>query len=137
MEIRKVLLAEDEEDIRKVAQISLQFRGGWEVSLAVDGEDCLAKAAQDRPDLILLDCMMPKLDGYETCRRLKLDPALRGIPVIFLTAKSQEFEIRKGLSLGAVGYLVKPFNPMSLAAEIRGILETARAEPAREDSASA
>jgi len=123
MEIRKILLAEDEADIRKVAQISLQFRGGWEVLLATDGEDCLAKAAQDRPDLILLDCMMPKLDGYETCRRLKQDPALREIPVIFLTAKAQEAEVRKGLSLGAVGYLIKPFNPMSLAAEIRKILE--------------
>lgn len=123
MEIRKVLLAEDEEDIRKVAQISLQFRGGWAVSLASDGEECLAKAAQERPDLILLDCMMPKLDGYETCRQLKRDPALRRIPVIFLTAKSQEAEVRKGLALGAVGYLIKPFNPMSLAAEIREILE--------------
>ena len=124
MEIRKVLLAEDEEDIRKVAQISLQFRGGWDVALATDGEDCLAQAARDRPDLILLDCMMPKLDGYETCRRLKQDPALRGIPVIFLTAKSQESEVRKGLALGAIGYLIKPFNPMSLAAEIREILES-------------
>jgi CheY-like chemotaxis protein len=123
MEIRKILLAEDEADIRKVAQISLQFRGGWEVLLATDGEECLAKASQDRPDLILLDCMMPKLDGYETCRRLKQDPALREIPVIFLTAKAQEAEVRRGLSLGAVGYLIKPFNPMSLAAEIREILE--------------
>ena len=123
MEIRKILLAEDEEDIRKVAQISLQFRGGWAVTLAIDGVDCLAKAAQERPDLILLDCMMPNLDGYETCRRLKEDPALREIPVIFLTAKSQESEVRKGLALGAVGYLIKPFNPMSLAAEIREILE--------------
>lgn len=123
MEIRKILLAEDEEDIRKVAQISLQFRGGWAVTLAIDGVDCLAKAAQERPDLILLDCMMPNLDGYETCRRLKEDPALRQIPVIFLTAKSQESEVRKGLALGAVGYLIKPFNPMSLAAEIREILE--------------
>jgi len=123
MEIRKVLLAEDEEDIRKVAQISLQFRGGWEVVLATNGEECLAKAASDRPDLILLDCMMPKLDGYETCRRLKQDPSLRHIPVIFLTAKAQEVEVKKGLSLGAVGYLIKPFNPMSLAAEISQILE--------------
>ena len=118
MEIHKVLLAEDEEDIRKVAQISLQFRGGWEVILATNGEECLAKAASDRPDVILLDCMMPKLDGYETCRRLKQDPSLRNIPVIFLTAKAQEVEMKKGLSLGAVGYLIKPFNPMSLAAEI-------------------
>ena len=127
MEIRKILLAEDEEDIRKVAQISLQFRGGWAVILATDGEECLKKAAQERPDLILLDCMMPKLDGYETCRRLKQDPALREIPVIFLTAKSQEAEVRKGLALGAVGYLIKPFNPMSLAAEIREILESDQA----------
>ena len=124
MEIRKVLLAEDEEDIQKVAQISLQFRGGWEVSLATNGEECLAKAASDRPDLILLDCMMPKLDGYETCRRLKQDPSLRHIPVIFLTAKAQETEVRKGLSLGAIGYLIKPFNPMSLAAEIKQILQS-------------
>ena len=124
MEIRKILLAEDEEDIRKVAQISLQFRGGWEVLLSTNGEECLAKAASDRPDLILLDCMMPKLDGYETCRLLKLDPSLRDIPVIFLTAKAQESEVKKGLSLGAVGYLIKPFNPMSLAAEIKQILET-------------
>ena len=134
MEIRKVLLAEDEEDIRKVAQISLQFRGGWEVSLASDGEDCLAKAAQERPDLILLDCMMPKMDGYETCRRLKKDPELRQIPVIFLTARAQETEIRKGLALGAVGYLIKPFNPMSLAAEIREILESKQAASSRQDS---
>ena len=123
MEIHKVLLAEDEEDIQKVAQISLQFRGGWEVVLATNGEECLAKAASDPPDLILLDCMMPKLDGYETCRRLKQDPSLRHIPVIFLTAKAQEIEVKKGLSLGAVGYLIKPFNPMSLAAEIKQILE--------------
>ena len=123
MEIHKVLLAEDEEDIRKVAQISLQFRAGWEVVLATNGEECLAKAASDPPDLILLDCMMPKLDGYETCRRLKQDPSLRHIPVIFLTAKAQEIEVKKGLSLGAVGYLIKPFNPMSLAAEIKQILE--------------
>ena len=123
MEIHKILLAEDEADIRKVAQISLQFRAGWEVVLATNGEECLAKAASDPPDLILLDCMMPKLDGYETCRRLKEDPSLRHIPVIFLTAKAQEIEVKKGLSLGAVGYLIKPFNPMSLAAEIKQILE--------------
>jgi CheY-like chemotaxis protein len=123
MEIRKVLLAEDEEDIRKVAQMSLQFRSGWKVSLASNGEECLAQAAEDPPDLILLDCMMPKLDGYETCRRLKQDPSLRHIPVIFLTAKAQETEVKKGLSLGAVGYLIKPFNPMSLASEISQILE--------------
>ena len=134
MEIRKVLLVEDEEDIRKVAQISLQFRGGWDVTLAADGEECLVQAALEPPDVILLDCMMPKLDGYETCRRLKLDPALRHIPVIFLTARAQEAEVRKGLALGAVGYLIKPFNPMSLAAEIRQILASEDASPQEDNS---
>ncbi len=122
MVIRKVLLAEDDEDIQKVAQISLQFRGGWEVELAANGEECLAQAVQNRPDVILLDCMMPQMDGYEACRRLKQDPSLRDIPVIFLTAKSQEREVKKGLALGAVGYLIKPFNPMTLAEEIKQIL---------------
>lgn len=123
MQIRKVLLVEDEQDIRKVAQISLQFRGGWTVVAAGDGIEALAMAAAEQPDVILLDCMMPRMDGYEACRQLKLDPQLRHIPVIFLTAKSQEAEIRKGLQLGAAGYLVKPFNPMSLADEIMKILE--------------
>ena len=123
MQIRKVLLVEDEQDIRKVAQISLQFRGGWKVVAAGDGMEGLAMAAAEKPDVILLDCMMPRMDGYETCRQLKLNAELRHIPVIFLTAKSQESEIRKGLQLGAVGYLVKPFNPMSLADEIIKILE--------------
>ena len=123
MQIRKVLLAEDDEDIQKVAKMSLQFRGGWEVSVAANGEECLIAAAKEHPDLILLDCMMPKMDGYETCRRLKQDPALRDIPVIFLTARAQETEVKKGLLLGALGYLVKPFNPMSLAAEIQQIVK--------------
>ncbi|MSO21149.1 MAG: response regulator [Acidobacteria bacterium] len=126
MEIRKALLVEDEQDIRKVAQISLQFRSGWTVIVANDGIDGLAMAAAEKPDLILLDCMMPRLDGYETCQKLKLDPNLRDIPVIFLTAKSQESEIRKGLQPGAIGYLVKPFNPMSLADEIKKLLESAK-----------
>lgn len=124
MEIRKVLLAEDEEDIQKVAKMSLQFQARWEVVLAGNGEECLSKVSSEHPDLILLDAMMPRMDGYETCRRLKADPATRDIPVIFLTAKAQEAEIRKGLELGAIGYLVKPFDPMRLAAQIRQILET-------------
>ncbi len=125
MEIHKVLLAEDEEDIQKVARMSLQFQARWEVVVASNGEECLKKVGAERPDLILLDAMMPRMDGYETCRRLKADPATRDIPVIFLTAKAQESEIRKGLELGAVGYLVKPFDPMRLVSQIRQILEDA------------
>jgi CheY-like chemotaxis protein len=96
--------------------------------VAGNGQECLEKVSTERPDLILLDAMMPRMDGYETCRRLKADPATRDIPVIFLTAKAQEGEIRKGLELGAVGYLVKPFDPMRLAAQIKQILENAREE---------
>ncbi len=128
MEIRKILLAEDEEDIQKVARMSLQFQSKWEVVVAGNGQECLEKVNTERPDLILLDAMMPRMDGYETCRRLKADPATRHIPVIFLTAKAQEGEIKKGLELGAVGYLVKPFDPMRLAAQIKQILEKEREE---------
>lgn len=128
MGIRKVLLAEDEEDIQKVARMSLQFQGHWEVVVAGNGQECLEKVSTEHPDLILLDAMMPRMDGYETCRRLKADPATRHIPVIFLTAKAQEAEIKKGLELGAVGYLVKPFDPMRLAAQIQQILENVRGE---------
>ena len=128
MEIRKVLLAEDEEDIQKVAKMSLQFQGKWEVIVASNGEECLGKVSAEKPDVILLDAMMPRMDGYETCRRLKADPATRDIPVIFLTAKAQESEIRRGLELGAVGYLVKPFDPMRLARQIIEILDTAAGE---------
>ena len=128
MQIRKVLLAEDEEDIQKVAKMSLQFQAKWEVTVASNGEECLGKVGLERPDVILLDAMMPRMDGYETCRRLKADPATRDIPVIFLTAKAQEAEIRRGLELGAIGYLVKPFDPMRLVSQIVEILETAEGE---------
>ena len=128
MEIRKVLLAEDDEDIQKVARMSLQFQAQWEVVVVSNGQECLDKVRTERPDLILLDAMMPRVDGYEACRRLKADPATRHIPVIFLTAKAQESGIRKGLALGAVGYLVKPFDPMRLAAQVRQILEDAGGE---------
>ncbi len=96
--------------------------------MASNGQECLKKVSTERPDVILLDAMMPRMDGYETCRRLKADPATRHIPVIFLTAKAQETEIRKGLALGAVGYLVKPFDPIQLTAQIRQILKDAGRE---------
>lgn len=122
MTLAKVLLAEDDPDIQKVAKMSLKFAGVADIVVVDNGEDCLAAAERDRPDVILLDVMMPKMDGYETCRRLKQDEKTRSIPVIFLTAKAQQFEVKRGLELGACGYLTKPFNPMTLHAEITDLL---------------
>ena len=123
MQVKKILMVEDDEDIRRVAVMALKFKGGFQVVTAADGLEGLAMAAQEKPDVILLDSMMPNLDGPETCRRLKADPALAKIPVIFLTAKSQKKEIDAGLELGAIGYLVKPFDPMTLADELKKLVE--------------
>ena len=123
MNVKKILMVEDDADIRRVAVMALKFKGGFEVVTAENGEQGLEKAKSDRPDVILLDSMMPIMDGPETCRRLKADDELKGIPVIFLTAKSQKKEIEAGLELGAVGYLVKPFDPMTLADELRKIID--------------
>ena len=123
MKISKVLLVEDDLDIQKVVQMSLKFRGVPNVAIVNNGEECLAIVGGFKPDVILLDVMMPKMDGYETCRRLKANPETSWIPVIFLTAKAQQFEVRQGLEVGALGYLIKPFDPMTLHDQIIAILE--------------
>lgn len=127
MPIKRVLLAEDEEDIQKVARMSLKFQGGVDVVVASNGEECLQCAERETFDVILLDAMMPKLDGYETCRRLKANPNTRDIPVIFLTAKTQAYEVKQGLELGAIGYLTKPFEPTTLFRQIVELVENSRA----------
>ena len=123
MTLTKVLLVEDDPDIQKVARMSLKMRGVKEVLVADNGEECLALLRNVRPDVILLDVMMPKLDGYETCNRLKQNPETKSIPVIFLTAKEQQFEVKRGIEAGAVGYLIKPFDPMTLHDQIVALLE--------------
>ncbi len=122
MALSKILLVEDDADIQKVVRMSLKLRGVKDILVAQDGEECLAVVAGLKPDVILLDVMMPKMDGYETCRKLKADPGTRDIPVIFLTAKAQQFEIKRGLETGACGYLLKPFDPMSLYDQIVAML---------------
>lgn len=118
MTLSRVLVVEDDVDIQKVVRMSLKVRGTKEVVVVNNGEECLAVVEELRPDLILLDVMMPKLDGYQTCRRLKQNPSTKAIPVIFLTAKAQQFEMKQGLDAGALGYLVKPFDPMTLHDQI-------------------
>jgi len=122
MTLSKVLVVEDDVDIQKVVRMSLKVRGTKDVVVVSNGEECLAVAADVKPDLILLDVMMPKLDGYQTCRRLKQNPETKAIPVIFLTAKAQQFEMKQGLDAGALGYLVKPFDPMTLHDQIVAML---------------
>lgn len=126
----KILLAEDEEDIQRLASLCLMRGGSWEVVLASDGEEALALAREDRPDVILLDVMMPKLDGFAVCQRLKADPATRNIPVIFLTASAQETQTQHGLSMGAIGYLHKPFDPLKLPQQVMDLLTKANTSSA-------
>lgn len=122
MTLSKVLVVEDDVDIQKVVRMSLKVRGTKDVVVVSNGEECLAVAGDLKPDLILLDVMMPKLDGYQTCRRLKQSPETKAIPVIFLTAKAQQFEMKQSLEAGALGYLVKPFDPMTLHDQIVAML---------------
>lgn len=123
MTISKVLIAEDDPDIQKVVRMSLKLKGVKDVLVTDNGEECLARVSEFKPDVILLDVMMPKLDGYKTCQRLKENPETRDIPVIFLTAKAQHFEAKQGLDAGAAGYLIKPFDPMTLHDQIAALLE--------------
>ena len=119
---RRVLLVDDEELIREVAEVSLAKVGGWEVLTASSGEEGLGKAVAERPDAILLDLMMPGLDGLGTLARLQADPATASIPVVFLTAKVRQSEQQRWIDLGAAGVLVKPFDPMSLADQVAEVL---------------
>jgi two-component system, OmpR family, alkaline phosphatase synthesis response regulator PhoP len=116
-----VILAEDDLDIQLVARLSLK-RAGFTVRVVGNGQEALDAVREQAPDVILLDWMMPELDGPETCRQLKADPATASIPIIFLTAKSQEAEIQRGLSLGAAGYVTKPFDALTLGQHIRDIV---------------
>lgn len=118
----RLLCADDEEDIRTILQLALSLDPELEVELVDSGASAIARARAGRFDAILLDGMMPGLDGYETCRRLKADPATAGIPVVFLTARTQKAEVEQAIALGAVSCLRKPFDPMTLAAELRAAL---------------
>ncbi len=117
----KILIAEDERDIRDLITFTLSF-GGYDVVSASNGEEAVTLAKQELPDLILLDVRMPRMTGYEACAAIKADHRLKDIPVIFLSAKGQEFEIQAGLQAGAMEYLLKPFAPDQLTARIKTVL---------------
>jgi len=120
-ELTKILVAEDEPDIRELIKLALQF-SGFEVVGASDGAEAVELATNDSFDLILLDVRMPRLTGYEACRRLKAIESTKNVPIVFLSAKGQETEVDEGISAGAERYILKPFAPGALAGELKQIL---------------
>ena len=122
MSTRRILVIDDEEDIREVAKLSLEMLGGWEVLLARSGAEGLATAQAENPDTILLDVMMPEMDGPSTLRKLQENPATQKIPVIFMTAKVQAADQRRFKRLGATSVIAKPFDPVQLASLVSAAL---------------
>jgi two-component system alkaline phosphatase synthesis response regulator PhoP len=118
----KILIAEDERDIRELIVFSLMHVGGYEVVEVSNGLEAVEQAIKEMPDLIIMDVRMPKMTGYEACKELKNRAETAGIPIIFLSAKGQETEIKQGLSLGAEEYILKPFAPDELFRRVASVL---------------
>jgi len=117
----KILVAEDERDIRDLITFTLNYAGHQVVAVA-NGEEAVEAALREMPDMILMDVRMPKMTGYEACQKIKSNPIIQHIPIVFLSAKGQEAEIRTGLDAGATEYLLKPFGPMELTARVNELL---------------
>ena len=118
---KKVLIADDEQNI----VISVEFlmrREGYEVSVAVDGEAALQRIREDKPDLVLLDVMMPKKNGFDVCQEVRADPDFATTRILMLTARGRDTEVAKGLALGADGYMTKPFSTKDLVDKVRELL---------------
>jgi len=121
MNLERILYAEDEPDIQAVAKLALEMIGGFKVLICGNGSEALEKVKDFAPNLILLDVMMPGMDGPTTLQNLRADPATAAIPVIFLTAKVQAAEIAQYQAMGALTVMAKPFNPMTLATEVKQV----------------
>ena len=117
----RILIAEDERDIRDLIAFTLRF-AGHEVVATNNGEEAYQAAIREIPDLILLDIRMPRMDGYEACTLIKAETSTQDIPVVFLSAKGQESEVRAGMEAGAEEYILKPFSPDQLNERVRVIL---------------
>ncbi|WP_239307990.1 MULTISPECIES: response regulator [unclassified Frankia] len=122
MSVHHILVVDDDEAIREVAQMSLEMVGGWEVSTASGGQEALVMAAARCPDAILLDVMMPGMDGPTALARLRAQELTRMIPVVFLTAKVQSSERQRWAAQDVAGVLTKPFDPMNLADQVAACL---------------
>ena len=120
---KRVLIVDDEPSIL----ISVEFlmkREGYEVSVARDGDLALERIREERPDLVVLDVMMPKLNGFEVCEAVRADPGLSGVRILMLTAKGREAEMTKGLSVGADAYIAKPFSTRDLVDRVNTLIES-------------
>jgi two-component system alkaline phosphatase synthesis response regulator PhoP len=123
---KKILVVDDEKHIVRLVEVNLQ-RAGYEVVTAYDGVQALEVVKREKPDMIVLDVMMPRMNGFEVLKNLKASPETQEIPVIMLTAKAQDQDIFKGWQSGVDSYLTKPFNPMELLTFVKRIFESAEA----------
>lgn len=117
---RRILAVDDERHIVRLIQVNLE-RAGYDVATAFDGPEALKKVEAEKPDLVVLDVMMPKMDGFEVLKRLQANPETRDIPIIMLTAKAQDVDVFRGWASGVSAYLTKPFNPLELITFIKRI----------------
>jgi DNA-binding response OmpR family regulator len=122
---KRILVVDDEIYIVHILEFTLTMEG-YEVLTAADGEEALRRLEQDHPDLVVLDVMMPKVDGYEVLRRIRADEEFRQTPVILLSAKGRPIDRETGLEIGADDYIVKPFSPRRLLEKIQNLLERTR-----------
>jgi len=120
---KKILVVDDERHIVRLVEVNLT-RAGYEILTAYDGVEALEKVKADKPDMIVLDVMMPRMDGFEVLKRLQADASTQDIPVIMLTAKAQDADIFRGWSSGVSSYLTKPFNPRELLTFVERIFQS-------------
>ena len=120
---KKILAVDDEKHIVRLVQVNLE-RAGYTVVTANDGKEALQKVSEENPDLVVLDVMMPYMDGFEVLQNLRRNPSTRDIPVIMLTAKAQDADVFKGWQSGVDCYLTKPFNPMELLSFVKRIFDS-------------
>ena len=121
MPVNRILILDDEPNIVRSLDFVLK-KEGYDVSIAEDGDQALTMIRGSKPNLLILDVMMPKKNGYDVCREVKSDPALRDIYVLILTAKGQEADLEQGLAQGADEFITKPFSPMMIAARVKELL---------------
>lgn|SRR3989338_2503410 len=122
MDKKRILLVEDEKDLVDIVKFRLEANN-YEVVVAYDGQEALDRAKKEKPDLIILDLMLPKIDGFKVCRMLKFDEKYKKIPIIMFTARAQESDKKLGEEVGADAYITKPFEPEALLVKIKELLK--------------
>lgn len=117
----RVVIADDDPDVRRLVQITVS-NAGCDVTVAADGQQALDEVRSSLPDLVILDVLMPRMDGWEVARELKSDPKTQAVPIMFLTSRGQEHDVLEGFDSGAADYMVKPFSPRELQVRVRAVL---------------